>query len=96
MQAMTKKTAQKITAENYDHTILVFRDRQAGISEVYDPFDDRFHYNAYCLERKLMKELYTTEFEFLEDALTHINDEFGTWEPESFDQKKGCGSCVAK
>ncbi|TWW08790.1 hypothetical protein E3A20_20830, partial [Planctomyces bekefii] len=37
----------------------------------------------------------STEHEFLEDALAVINDEFGTWEAESFD-KKGCSSRVAK
>jgi hypothetical protein len=85
-----------LTADNYTHSVLVFRDRQAGVSEVYDPGEERFYYNAYCLEKKLMQELYSCEFEFLEDALAHLNDEFGTWTLESFDQKKGCGSCVAK
>jgi hypothetical protein len=87
--------SQKLTPDNYDHTVLVFRDRQAGIAEVYDPDTDRYAYNAYCLEKKLMKELFTQEYDFLEDALHVINEEFGTWEPESFD-KKGCGSCAAK
>jgi hypothetical protein len=86
----------KIDSKNYTYTVLVFRDRQAGVSEVYDPIEDRFFYNSYCLEKKLMKELYSREFAFLDDALSHINDEFGTWQSESFDQKKGCGSCVAK
>ena len=90
---MTKENA--LTIDNYTHSVLVFRDRQAGISEVFDPEENQFAYNAYCLEKKLMKELYTCEFAFLDDALEHINSEFGTWELESFD-KKGCGSCVAK
>jgi hypothetical protein len=84
-----------LTEENYDHTVLVFRDRQAGVSEIFDPETGTFTYNAYCLEKKLMKELFTCEYEFLTDALYAINEEFGTWTPESFD-KKGCGSCVAK
>ncbi|MBM4250564.1 MAG: hypothetical protein FJ146_01165 [Deltaproteobacteria bacterium] len=86
---------QKLTEENYDHSVLVFRDRQAGISEIYDPERDSFSYNAYCLEKKLMKELFTCEYDFLTDALEVINEEFGSWDLESFD-KKGCGSCVAK
>lgn len=88
-------SAGKLTAENYTHTVLVFRDRQAGVSEIFDPETGRFTYNAYCLERKLVKELFTCEYDFLSDALDAINEEFGTWEAESFD-KKGCGSCVAK
>lgn len=87
--------ARKLNEDNYSHTVLVFRDRQAGISEVYDPDDDRFTYNAYCIEKKLVKELFTREYDFLSDALDAINEEFGTWDAESFD-KKGCGSCAAK
>ncbi len=86
---------QKLTEDNYTHTVLTFRDRQAGISEIYDPKDQLFTYNAYCLERVLMKELFTCEYDFLADALDVINEEFGTWTAESFD-KKGCGSCAAK
>ncbi len=84
-----------LTTDNYTHSVLVFRDRQAGVSEVYDPESKQFSYNAYCLEKKLVKELYSNECDFLEDALALINDEFGTWQLESFD-KKGCGSCAAK
>lgn len=85
-----------LTEENYDHTVLVFRDRQAGVSEIYDPETARYSYNAYCLEKKLVKELFSCEYEFLSDALERVNEEFGTWQPESFDEEKGCGSCVAK
>ena len=87
---------QVLTEENYTYTVLTFRDRQAGVSEVYDPDTDTFAYNAYCLERVLMKELFTCEYEFLSDALDSINEEFGTWAPQAFEEKKGCGSCVAK
>ncbi len=86
---------QKLTETNYDSSVLVFRDRQAGVSEIYDPESGTFSYNAYCLEKKLMKELFTCEYDFLTDALEVINEEFGSWDLESFD-KKGCGSCVAK
>jgi hypothetical protein len=86
----------KLTTENYSHSVLVFRDRQAGVSEIYDPFENQYSYNAYCIEKKLVKELFTCEYEFLEDALYAINEEFGTWELESFEKDKGCGSCVAK
>ena len=84
-----------ISVDNFDHTVLVFRDRQAGVAAIYDPFEERYLYNAYCLEKKLMKELFSQEYDFLEDAITVINEEFGSWEMESFD-KKGCSSCVAK
>ncbi len=87
--------ALKINEENYLDSVLVFRDRQAGIAEVYDPFLKRFKYNAYCLEKKLLKELFSHEFDFLSDAILRINDEFGSWNIESFDQK-GCGNCAAK
>ncbi len=86
-----------LTPENYDHSFLNFGDRQAGVSLVFSPEDDRFYYNAYCLEAKLLKELFSVEYEFLEDALETINSEFGQWELKSHDKKKeGCGSCVAK
>ena len=85
-----------LNEENYGHTTLVFRDRQAGISAIYDPEEERFTYNAYCLEKKLLKELFTCEYEFLTDALEAINEEFGTWKAESFEKDKGCGSCAAK
>lgn len=85
----------KINEENYLDSVLVFRDRQAGIAEVYDPFLRSFKYNAYCLEKKLLKELYSFEFDFLSDAILKINEEFGSWTIESFDQK-GCGNCAAK
>ena len=86
----------KLNEENYQEKVFRFRDRQAGISIIYDPKDDTYSYNAYCLEIKIMKELFTVEFDFLDDALALINDEFGTWELEDIGTKKGCGSCVAK
>lgn len=86
----------KLTEENYMHTVLVFRDRQAGVSEIYDPETGKYSYNAYCLEKKLVEELFTCEYDFLSDALEAVNQEFGTWDSESFEEKKGCSSCVAK
>jgi hypothetical protein len=94
MTALPKTTA--LTVDNYDHSVLVFRDRQAGVSEIYDPETDRYTYNAYCLEKKLLKELFTCEYDFLEDALQVINEEFGSWGLETFEEESGCGSCVAK
>jgi hypothetical protein len=89
--------ATKITTENFHSHFLQFRDRQAGISLVFDAEADRFDYNAYCIEAKLLKELTSVEFEFLEDAITFINEEFGSWELTSFEEEKsGCGTCVAK
>lgn len=86
----------KITEDNYFDTVLRFRDRQAGVSVVYDQELDRFFYNSYCVETKLLKEIYSCEHETLDDALTLINDEFGSWQTESLSGSGGCGSCVAK
>jgi hypothetical protein len=89
--------APKLTTANYDHTILRFRDRQAGVSVIFDHERDRFTYNAYCLETVLLKELFTCEYDFLEDALEVVNSEFGTWESVDLGAKEnGCGSCAAK
>ena len=44
----------KLNDDNYGHSVLVFRDRQAGVSEIYDPEADRYSYNAYCMEKKLV------------------------------------------
>lgn len=86
----------KITEENFSHSILQFRDRQAGVSSVYDPDSDSYSYNAYCIESQLLTELFTCEYEFLSDAVAAINEEFGQWELVDLSAKKGCGSCVAK
>ena len=86
----------KITEENFSHSILQFRDRQAGVSSVYDPSTETYTYNAYCIESQLLTELFTCEYEFLTDAVAAINDEFGQWELVDLSAKKGCGSCVAK
>jgi hypothetical protein len=85
-----------ITTENYDYTILQFRERQAGVSVIYDAEFDRYTYNAYCIEAKILEELFSCEYEFLEDALAVVNSEFGTWEKVDLSAKQGCGSCVAK
>jgi len=87
---------QPLTVENFLNTVLTFRDRQAGVSVIYDPERDRYSYNAYCLETKLLKELFTCEYEFLDDALSVINAEFGTWAGHALEEKSGCGSCAAK
>jgi len=86
----------QLTAENFTYQTYRWGDRQAGVSLVFDPSNERYYYNVYCLELKLLKELFTCEYEFLDDALTCINDEFGNWQLESFEQKKDCGSCAAK
>ena len=83
-----------LTTENYQEKVLRFRDRQAGISLIFDPEEDIFTYNAYCLEIKLMKELFTTEFEFLDDALELINNEFRGWKLEKVGTKEDCSTCV--
>lgn len=86
----------KLNPDNFLDSVLVFSDRQAGISTIYDPESERFTYNAYCLEKKLLKELYSCEFEELDAALSLINEEFGSWEIKSLMKSSGCGSCAAK
>tara|TARA_B100001094_G_scaffold332662_1_gene405730 strand:- start:336 stop:617 length:282 start_codon:yes stop_codon:yes gene_type:complete len=88
----------KLTEDNYSYKAFYFRDRQAGVSEVYNPHSGSYTYNAYCLETKIVKELFSSESDFLEDALNIINDEFGNWELRDIapDKKSGCGDCVAK
>ena len=91
-----RKENWQINEENYEYSFLRFEDRQAGVSLVYDSNEDRYYYNAYCVEVKLLKDLFSIEYRYLEDALETINDEFGTWELAVFeDKKKECGSCVA-
>ena len=87
---------QGLTEENFTYQSFRWRDRQAGVSLVFDHTKQRYFYNAYCLEVKLLKELFSCEYEFLEDALHCVNEEFGNWELESFEAKKDCGSCAAK
>jgi hypothetical protein len=84
-----------LTTENFSYTAYQWRDRQAGVGVIFDPEREQFIYNAYCVETKLMKELFSCEFDFLEDALALVNEEYSNWEEFSFD-KKGCGTCVAK
>ncbi len=87
----------QLTEDNYLDKAFQFRDRQAGVSLIFDPQSERYIYNSYCLETKIMKELYTVEYDYLVDALKHINDEFGSWElVDVHTQSSGCGSCVAK
>jgi hypothetical protein len=86
-----------LTADNYLDSYLLFEQRQAGISLVFCPEENRFFYNVYCLEIELVKELLSVEFEYLEDALDFLNLEFGQWKVKSYDKKKsGCSTCVAK
>ena len=86
-----------LTAENFTYSAFRFRDRQAGVSLIFNPDEKTYTYNAYCLETKIMKELFTVEYDFLEDALLTINEEFGSWELFDFEAKKSsCGSCAAK
>lgn len=95
-EAASPENGWKLTEENFSHSILKFRDRQAGVSSIYDPDSDQYTYNAYCIESQLLKELFTCEYEFLSDAVAAINEEFGQWELVDLSAKSGCGSCVAK
>ena len=88
---------EKLTSENFTTTYLQFQRRQAGVNLVYCPDEERYFYNAYCLEIDLLKELVSVEYEFLEDAINMINLDFATWELKAFEtKKKECGSCSAK
>lgn len=90
-------TEMKLNQENYQSSYLEFQDRQAGVSLVFDPFKNRYYYNAYCVESKILKELFTVECDFLEEALQTVHLEFGQWELKNHDKKdSGCGSCAAK
>jgi len=83
--------------DNYDHHYLRFQDRQAGVSLTYCQEETRFYYNVYCIDLVSLKELFSVECEFLEDALELVHHEFGTWELVSYEKKKeGCSTCVAK
>lgn len=94
---LKKLLSQNLTEDNFFTHFKSFEDRQAGVNPVYDPVDDKFYYNAYCLEMKLLKELYSVEYEFIEDALESINEEFATWKLKAFEEKTGgCSTCVAK
>ena len=88
----------KLTDDNYLDKVLKFRDRQAGVSVIYDPDTQGFLYNAYCLETKIMKELVAVEHNDTQAAVDFINDEFGTWELTDVHETSGsgCSSCVAK
>ncbi len=90
-------TAEQLSVENFMQKAFRFNDRQAGVSLIFDPERDQFTYNAYCLETHLMKELFTVEQDYLDDALELINAEFGSWELVDLSGKtSGCGSCAAK
>lgn len=89
--------AEQLNDQNFMEKVYRFQDRQAGVSLIFDPDDNIFTYNAYCLETHLMKELFTVEQEYLEDAIDLINAEFGSWELVELAKKSsGCGSCAAK
>ena len=85
-----------LTPDNFTSMALRHLDRQAGVSMIYDPDDDIFVYNAYCLELKLLKELFSQECTTLEEALEMINAEFGGWTLADLAvEHKGCaaGTC---
>lgn len=92
------KTETKITEENYQSHFLSFQQRQAGIGLVFCPESEKYSYNAYCFEKDLLKELFSVEHDYLEDAIAMINDEFGAWELLSYEKEKksGCSTCTAK
>lgn len=84
-----------LDCDNFLDKVLQFRDRNAGVSVIYDPDEDCHSYNAYVVETSLMKELWSQEFENVEEALDKINSEYGTWDLKSLIEESGCQSCVA-
>ena len=92
---MTNGTG-KLTRENFESMALMHRDRQAGVSMIYDPARDIFVYNAYCIELKLLKELFSRECDTLDQALDIVNEEFTEWSLATVSvEQGGCptGSC---
>ena len=87
-----------LTTENYEDYCLFFGDRQAGISHVYCPDENSFLYCVYCVETKILKDLFSVECEYLEEALELVNEEFGSWELVAYNKKNksSCSTCVAK
>ena len=57
------------------HSKVTVGDRQAGISLIYEPNSSSYRYNVYCLEMKLMKEILSCEYDYLEDAIINVNEE---------------------
>ncbi len=87
----------QLSFDNFMQSVFRFQDRQAGVSLIFDPNSKTYSYNAYCLETKIMKELFTVECDYLDEALALINDEFGGWELVDLSQSQSsCGTCVAK
>ena len=89
--------SEEITDENYLTHVLRFRDRQAGISVVYDPQTDDFSFVASAVETQQLVELWSAEYPNLDAAVAAVNSEFGTWELTSLGKKDsaGCGTCAA-
>ena len=82
-------TSALLTQENFATMALHHRDRQAGVSMIYDPHQDIFVYNAYCIELKLLKELFSRECATLDEALAVINEEFAGWQLRELAQSGG-------
>ncbi len=89
-------TSFPLNQDNFESNYLRFENRQAGVSLVFCPEEQKYYYNVYCLELKLVKEIFSVEHEYLQDALELCSEEFGTWELVSFEEKSGCGNCAAK
>ncbi|MBC61073.1 MAG: hypothetical protein CMP11_01345 [Zetaproteobacteria bacterium] len=91
---MNKEKTKLITEDNYINSYLRHNTRQAGISLVYSPNEERYYYNVYCIEMDLLKELMSVEVEYLSEAIDLINSEFGTWELKDYEkQEKSCSTC---
>ncbi len=82
-----------LTPENYEGSFLSFQDRQAGVSHVFSPVGNKYYYHVYCIDRKTLVDLFSVEYEFLEDALATVNSEFGNWEMQDYETKSQCSTC---
>ena len=54
-----EESGSQIDADNFQTHYLRFRDRQAGISLIYEASQNSYRYNVYCLETKLLKEIFS-------------------------------------
>ena len=88
---MDSKCMTSLDSLNFEQMVFRFNDRQAGVSSIYDPEKNIYTYNVYCLEIKLLKEIFSVEFTNLNEALELANHEFGNWELQNINfKKRGC------
>ena len=84
----------QLKQKNFLHSCLAFEDRQAGVSIIYCHIEDKYFYNVYCMDVKILKDLMSVEFNNLDEALDYVNEEFGTWKLHNLalNDQKGCAA----